>query len=205
MKKNKGFTLIELLAVIVILGVLLSISMVAVNKIKKNQDEENRKNQISGIMSSTKIYIANNMNILSYLGKEKDFDGNECPAINPYDLGLSKKDWCVTSSGIIWINVNAMYENGYLEFDVNKYPYMLYDSPTEYNGFRAERYIKVEKCTDEYNKYKIIFEDYMNAGVYEPYSDKPGFKVYTKTNSTTYNDCGCESQVTGTSNKLCIN
>ena len=45
----------------------------------------------------------------------------------------------------------------------------------------------------------------MNAGVYEPYSDKPGFKVYTKTNSTTYNDCGCESQVTGTSNKLCIN
>lgn len=205
MKKNKGFTLIELLAVIVILGVLLSISMVAVNKIKKNQDEENRKNQISGIMSSTKIYIANNMNILSYLGKKKDFDGNECPAINPYDLGLSKKDWCVTSSGIIWINVNAMYENGYLEFDVNKYPYMLYDSPTEYNGFRAERYIKVEKCTDEYNKYKIIFEDYMNAGVYEPYSDKPGFKVYTKTNSTTYNDCGCESQVTGTSNKLCIN
>lgn len=40
MKKNKGFTLIELLAVIVILGILLSISIVAVNNINKNQKKK---------------------------------------------------------------------------------------------------------------------------------------------------------------------
>lgn len=65
MKKNKGFTLIELLAVIVILGILLSISVVAVNKIRKNQEEENKLNMISSILTGAKRYAADNRNILS--------------------------------------------------------------------------------------------------------------------------------------------
>jgi len=69
MKNKKGFTLIELLAVIVILGILLSISIVAVNKIRKNQEEENRKNVISGILTGTKEYASDN-NVLNNLPKE---------------------------------------------------------------------------------------------------------------------------------------
>ncbi len=58
MKKNKGFTLIELLAVIVILGIMLAISVVAVNKIRKNQEVENKRNVISSILTGAKRYFA---------------------------------------------------------------------------------------------------------------------------------------------------
>lgn len=58
MKGKKGFTLIELLAVIVILGVLLSISVVAVNNLRKTQEEENKQNAIVGILTGAKKYAA---------------------------------------------------------------------------------------------------------------------------------------------------
>ena len=58
MKNKKGFTLIELLAVIVILGILLSISITAVNKIRRKQNVENKLNIVSNIMTGAKSYIA---------------------------------------------------------------------------------------------------------------------------------------------------
>lgn len=70
MKNKKGFTLIELLAVIVILGILLSISITAVNKIKKNQDVENKENVISGILTGAKSYVSDNTSILDTLPKD---------------------------------------------------------------------------------------------------------------------------------------
>lgn len=60
MKKNKGFTLIELLAVIVILGILLSISTIAVNSIRKKQEVQNKENVISSILTGAKEYNAKN-------------------------------------------------------------------------------------------------------------------------------------------------
>ena len=70
MKNKKGFTLIELLAVIVILGILLSISITAVNKIKKNQDVENKENVISSILTGAKSYVSDNTSILDTLPKD---------------------------------------------------------------------------------------------------------------------------------------
>ena len=58
--KNKGFTLIELLAVIVILGILLSITTVSVNSLRKKQDEKNLQNVISSILTGAKEYNAKN-------------------------------------------------------------------------------------------------------------------------------------------------
>ena len=58
--KNKGFTLIELLAVIVILGILLSITTVSVNSLKRKQDEKNLQNVISSILTGAKEYNAKN-------------------------------------------------------------------------------------------------------------------------------------------------
>lgn len=58
--KNKGFTLIELLAVIVILGILLSITTISVNSLKKKQDEKNLQNVISSILTGAKEYNAKN-------------------------------------------------------------------------------------------------------------------------------------------------
>ncbi len=58
--KNKGFTLIELLAVIVILGILLSITTISVNSSRKKQDEKNLQNVISSILTGAKEYNAKN-------------------------------------------------------------------------------------------------------------------------------------------------
>ncbi len=88
MKNKKGFTLIELLAVIVILGILLSISIIAVNKIRKKQEEENRKNVINSILTGAKKYASENRYILNALpnsisvsdlrdGDYVDFDDKE--------------------------------------------------------------------------------------------------------------------------------
>lgn len=60
MKKNRGFTLIELLAVIVILGILISISSVAVNSLRKKQEKKNMENVISSILTGAKEYNAEN-------------------------------------------------------------------------------------------------------------------------------------------------
>lgn len=66
MKNKKGFTLIELLAVIVILGIIASISVVSVNNIRKKQDEENRKNVISSILTGAKRYVADHPEKLNF-------------------------------------------------------------------------------------------------------------------------------------------
>lgn len=58
MKRSRGFTLIELLAVIAILGILISITTVAVNTLRKKQEEKNKENVISSILTGAKEYNA---------------------------------------------------------------------------------------------------------------------------------------------------
>ena len=104
MKNKKGFTLIELLAVIVILGIITSISVVSVNSIKKKQDEENRKNVISSILTGAKRYVADHPEKLNFssvvtisvsklLENEKyvDFDQKKYGDLVKDSYGNSKK------------------------------------------------------------------------------------------------------------------
>ena len=58
--KNKGFTLVEMLAVIALLAIIGTITAVSVKNIKKNQDEENKLNIISAILTGTRNYITEN-------------------------------------------------------------------------------------------------------------------------------------------------
>ncbi len=135
MKKNNGFTLIELLAVIAILGILVSITTVAVNTLRKSQEEKNKENVISSILTGAKEYNA----------KEK--------------IALDKKDESNSSYGTV--DVDVLIKGNYVDFDTNKY---------------TDLYSKVvtkKQCDD--NKLKI------------QYSIKIGDK--------TYNDCGCEGQI----------
>lgn len=62
MKKNKGFTLIEVLAVLVILSLLITFSVVSVNKIKKKQEVANKINVIRSILTAARAYEADNPN-----------------------------------------------------------------------------------------------------------------------------------------------
>lgn len=57
-KRSHGFTLIELLAVIAILGILISITTVAVNTLRKKQEVKNKENVISSILTGAKEYNA---------------------------------------------------------------------------------------------------------------------------------------------------
>lgn len=60
MKKQRGFTLVELLAVIVILGIIISLSTVAIAGIKEKQDKKNYENVISSILTGAKAYNVDN-------------------------------------------------------------------------------------------------------------------------------------------------
>lgn len=93
--KNKGFTLIELLAVIVILGILLSITTISVNSLRKKQDEKNLQNVISSILTGAKEYNAKNRIPVSN-------DGNE--------------------NGVL---VSDLKSGDYVDFDEDKYSNLL--------------------------------------------------------------------------------
>ncbi len=56
MKNKKGYTLVELLAVVIILGILSSITAIAVINVKEKQDVNNFRNEINGILTGAKRY-----------------------------------------------------------------------------------------------------------------------------------------------------
>lgn len=142
MKKNKGFTLIELLAVIAILGVLLSISVVAVNKIMKKQNVENKLNVISSIMTGAKNYIADHPEFW-----DSNNTGNyETGSPNPTGFGQGR-----------WLKISDIIE--YADFDKDKYPELYYEDNINKTG---ERKAFIRNCSNEL-KYEVIYS-YKEAG-----------------------------------------
>ncbi len=92
MKKNKGFTLIEVLAVLVILSLLITFSVVSVNKIKKKQEVANRINIIRSILTAARAYEADYPET-NEKGSESNFN----------------------------VYVSTLLEKGYVDFDQDKY------------------------------------------------------------------------------------
>lgn len=92
MKKNKGFTLIEVLAVLVILSLLITFSVVSVNKIKKKQEVANRINVIRSILTAARAYEADYPETKNKIS-ETDFN----------------------------VYVSTLLEKGYVDFDQDKY------------------------------------------------------------------------------------
>lgn|SRR5574344_409049 len=59
MKNNKGFTLIEVLAVVIILGVLASISFPIVKNIINENRKKTFESSLDGIVRSVELYVTN--------------------------------------------------------------------------------------------------------------------------------------------------
>lgn len=118
MKNKKGFTLIELLAVIVILGILLSISITAVNKIRRKQNVSNKVNVISDIFSEAKKYVSENPNVIAIDGRNDHFE----------------------------IPMKDLIEKKYLEIDEDKYPDLIYgNNGSDRNMYRHLTVINARK------------------------------------------------------------
>lgn len=141
MKKNKGFTLIELLAVIVILGVLLSISVVAVNKIKKKQDLENKLNVYSSVMTGVKNYIG---------------DHPEFWDVSTMCAPSTNTDTCYSSSEYGYRLYTDKFWDLYVDFDKNKKDFktIYYTPNSDGTASSTVRYALVKKCD---LKYKVEF------------------------------------------------
>ncbi len=124
MKEKNGFTLIELLAVIVILGILISISAVAVNSLRKKQDEENKKNVISSILTGAKQYnaderiqVGGSVSVSDLVsGNYVDFDQNKYPKL--VNLHVTKERCC---EGYGNSNCNPLKVKYSIEVDDEKY------------------------------------------------------------------------------------
>lgn len=139
MKNKKGFTLIELLAVIVILGILLSISVTAVNKIRKKQNNENILNVINSILTGAKSYIAEHPKFWNSTETKEYATGSTNPKQS--EFGTVK-----------WINLKEVIENS--NFDTEKFPELYYKNGKKKDGTKS---IFVKYCENKY-KYEIVYE-----------------------------------------------
>lgn len=108
MKKNKGFTLIEVLAVLVILSLLITFSVVSVNKIKKKQEVTNRINVIRSILTAARAYEAD-------YPEKNSWNFTYCSTLFD-DTGCKK---------IFRVSVSDLIEKGYVSFDTKKYSDLL--------------------------------------------------------------------------------
>lgn len=107
MKNKKGFTLVELLAVIVILGILLGVTTVAVGNIKKKQDIKNYENIISSILTGAKRYVTDNNLSTGYVsvqdlvnGEYVDFDESKFDSSEYSELSGETVDYDRCSGSI---------------------------------------------------------------------------------------------------------
>ena len=180
MKKNKGFTLIELLALIVILGILLAISVVAVNNIRKKQEKENVQNIISSILTGAKKYVSEHPEAISNLSvvyDEKSDPNNE----NGYN--------------VVYVSIEELLDGNYVDFDQNKYKDLIY-----YGG-GDNRTIAIRSCSStgrwEDNQNKLVY-------IYWYYEENPNSgEEADPDKAIKYTDCGCSAQSQGASNELC--
>lgn len=175
-KNKKGFSLIELLAVIVILGIILAISTVAVNSIRAKQAAENRRNVFSSIFTAARRYIADH------------------PEFLDQDISDSNLSFNKPTSGGEQIDVIKLIEGNYLDIDETEYPELIYVHANESEG---NRHVQVYKCPDNDLKYYISFWDLPE--------DRENLSWAKHKEYILYNDCGCVDQSSSVqTQELCI-
>lgn len=112
MNKKSGFTLVELLAVIVILGIVLSISIVSVNNIRKKQEIENKENVISSILTGAKSYVTdNNLDLPTSFKVEVLQDNYVSFDNNKYDFNNKEVDILICKNNDLKLEYSINIDN----------------------------------------------------------------------------------------------
>lgn len=125
MKNKKGFTLIEVLAVIVLLGILVSVATVGVSKYRKDVDEKEKYSIRQTIISSFNNYRLMH-NVESENSKGLDSENNETEIINllKFDGGNVLKysgDACNISDSKVLYIINGEHFDAIDDKDKAKY------------------------------------------------------------------------------------
>lgn len=131
MKNNKGFTLVETIAVIIILGVVLSIAVPSITNVVKSTNKNRMISDAETFISEVKEYV------------ESDTIGNT-PNNNKYTLGSIKTKLSKSPYG------KEYKEDSYVQIVNNVYTVCLTDG--EYSATETEGSITVEKgekCSNE--------------------------------------------------------
>ena len=186
MNRKKGFTLIELLAVIVILGIILSISIISINKIRKKQEVRNRLNNVSLILTGAKKYISNHP---EFWTTTIICDNKKCEEDNWFKthslypkVKINEKDMQGK-----YIMIDDILNDDSIDIDLTKYPELFYfnvdGTVDKNNDTKGHRSLYVSKCDTNPLKYQISFKYY--------YADKNDSE---NGKSAWLTDCGCEEQ-----------
>ena len=117
MRHNKGFTLVELLAVVVILGIIITISIPAVSKWIDQSKKESRESQKSTLVMAAQSYAQGNSSVLpKVIGQTTIVTAEELKNANylKEDLYDANKKKCMDSRVRIY------------KYDKNEYSYTAY-------------------------------------------------------------------------------
>lgn len=125
MKNNKGFTLVETIAVIIILGVVLSIAVPSITNVVKSTNKNRMISDAETFISEVKEYV------------ESDTIGNT-PNDKKYTLGSIKSKLSKSPYG------KEYKENSYVQI-VNNNVYTVCLTDGEYRAAGTEGSITVEK------------------------------------------------------------
>lgn len=235
MKKNRGFTLIELLAVIIILGILIGLTTISVNKIKQKQEVENRKNTINSILTAAKAYVADHPEKLSlfdyntyipifvndlidsnYLSldqkkyKELIYDGGKLEDIDPIENPFSGIAEC-SGGGDRYYDKATFFFNDVCKSKLKDKNINLYNYNNEYYEYektKTYRAVHIERCKTPgggYDPSKVEYFIYDMKADIDDLSYKGAYDGYINTsNYIKYSDCGCQSQGSASSEKMCV-
>ena len=147
---NKGFTLIELLAVIVLLGVVTSITIVAVNTYYKKAKEKGEEVFVSNVVKATESYIAEYKGGFEWTGfKDKFSFLDNTGSYFLYDK-YDKGDECQSFHEFCDVYLNNPNNYGH---------YVVCDHDAYYNYISKSCYVKV------YMAQQVRFKEVINSGL----------------------------------------
>ena len=100
-KRKKGFSLVELLAVVVILGLLATISIVAISSLIDRAKQDKTDSLKKTVLMSAQTYIQNNKNLVpKIIGESKNIKVSDLRAGNylTEDIKNNKGESCMENS-----------------------------------------------------------------------------------------------------------